>query len=320
MKTSLKILLTFVLFVSSITINAQDFFQSIRNGEYKQVEQFIQEEPELIDSIVKMDFTPIMFASIWGQDSIVELLLQNEADMYKVKNESGLLSLHFATMRNHPAVVGVLIAYGIDVNVKDGKNKTALVYAIETNNREIIDLLLKANTKFPEEQELMNLCLHSAVLYSLQDIADKLLEKGASLSSTDNNGRSLLHNAVIVENLKWVELLCEKNIDINKEDSFKRIPLHYSVESNQLEITKSLIKNGAEINSIDCTNRTPLDIAKGLVFVQIADFLEDNGGLLSEPKVFKIAGDTEEQQEVKVTYIANMGVLISSASCATFFL
>ena len=314
MKTSLKILLTFVLFVSSITINAQDFFQSIRNGEYKQVEQFIQEEPELIDSIVKMDFTPIMFASIWGQDSIVELLLKNEADMYKVKNESGLLSLHFATMRNHPAVVGVLIAYGIDVNVKDGKNKTALVYAIESNNREIIDLLLKANTKFPEEQELMNLCLHSAVLYSLQDIADKLLEKGASLSGVDNYGRSLLHNAVIGENLKWVELLCEKNIDINKEDSFKRIPLHYSVESNQLEITKSLIKNGAEINSIDCTNRTPLDIAKGLVFVQIADFLEDNGGLLSEPKVFKIAGDTEEQQEVKVTYIANMGVLISSAS------
>ena len=99
MKTSLKILLTFVLFVSSITINAQDFFQSIRNGEYKQVEQFIQEEPELIDSIVKWDLTPIMFASITGKDSIVELLLKNEADMYKVKHENGRLSIHFAAMQ-----------------------------------------------------------------------------------------------------------------------------------------------------------------------------------------------------------------------------
>ncbi len=154
----------------------------------------------------------------------------------------------------------------------------------------------------------------AAVLYSLQYIADELLENGASLSGLDNNGRSLLHNAVIGENIKWVELLCEKNIDSNTEDIFKRTPLHYSVESNQLEITKSLVKNGAEINSIDYTNRTPLTIAKGLGYVQIADFLEDNGGQLSEPKVFKIAGDKEEQQEVKVTYIANMGVLISSSS------
>ncbi len=314
MKTPLKILLTFVLFVSSITINAQDFFQSIRNGEYKQVEQFIQEEPELIDSIVKMDFTPIMFASIWGQDSIVELLLKNEADMYKVKNESGLLSLHFATMRNHPAVVGVLIAYGIDVNVKDGKNKTALVYAIESNNREIIDLLLKANTKFPEEQELMNLCLHSAVLYNLQDIAEKLIENGASLSGVDNFRRSLLHNAVIGNNLKWIDLLLAENLNINKFDIFKRTPLHYSVELNQLDITKSLVQNDAEINSIDCTNRTPLTLAQGLGYIQIADFLKSKGGVLSEPEIIKISGEGNQQSEIKVTYIANMGVLISSAS------
>ena len=314
MKTSLKVLLTFVLFVSSITINAQDFFQSIRNGEYKQVEQFIQEEPELIDSIVKMDFTPIMFASIWGQDSIVELLLKNEADMYKVKNESGLLSLHFATMRNHPAVVGVLIAYGMDVNVKDGKNKTALVYAIESNNREIIDLLLKANTKFPEEQELMNLCLHSAVLYNLQDIAEKLIENGASLSGVDNFRRSLLHNAVIGNNLKWIDLLLAENLNINKFDIFKRTPLHYSVELNQLDITKSLVQNDAEINSIDNTNRTPLNIAQGLGHVQIADYLLSKNGILSEPKIFYIDGDSDEPSQIEVTYIANMGVMISSST------
>ena len=176
MKTSLKILLTFVLFVSSITINAQDFFQTIKNGEYKQVEQFIQEEPELIDSIVKWNLTPVMYASVCGKDSIVELLLENGADMYKVTLENGRLSLHIATLQKHTAVVNVLISNGMDVNVKDGADKTALIYAIEENNREIIDLLLKHNAILPEEQELMNHCLHSAVLYSLQDIADKLLE------------------------------------------------------------------------------------------------------------------------------------------------
>jgi len=314
MKPLLKIHLILILIISCITLNAQDFFQTIKDGEYEKVEQYISEEPMLIDSIVKWDLTPIMFASILGKDSIVELLLKNEADMYKVKHENGRLSIHFAAMRNYPSVVGILIAYGIDVNVKDGENKTALVYAIENNNREIIDLLLKANAKFPEEQELMNLCLHSAVLYNLQDISEKLTENGASLSGVDNFRRSLLHIAVIGNNLKWIDLLLAENININKFDIFKRTPLHYSVELNQLDITKSLVKNDAEINSIDCTNRTPLNIAQDLGHVQIADYLFSKNGILSEPKIFKIDGESDESSQLEVTYIANMGVMISSST------
>ena len=36
--------------------------------------------------------------------------------------------------------------------------------------------------------------------------------------------------------------------------------------------------------------------------------------MLSEPEIIKISGEGNQQSEIKVTYIANMGVLISSAS------
>ncbi|MFC2089352.1 ankyrin repeat domain-containing protein [Bacteroidota bacterium] len=314
MKTIPKIFIVIVLILPFSNTKAQNgILKLVMDGDYDKVEQLISAEPDLVDTVIMYN-TPLIIAAYFGKDKIAELLLNHGADMYKFKHKNGRTAIHLAAMQNHTSVVNVLIRKGVDVNFKDGSNKTALIYAIENKQRDLIDLLLLNGAKLPEEQELMNHCLHAAVLYSLQDIADELLENGASLSGLDNNGRSLLHNAVIGENIKWVELLCEKNIDSNTEDSFKRTPLHYSVESNQLEITKSLVKNGAEINSIDYTNRTPLTIAKGLGYVQIADFLEDNGGQLSDPKVFKIAGDKEEQQEVKVTYIANMGVLISSAS------
>ncbi len=109
-------------------------------------------------------------------------------------------------------------------------------------------------------------------------------------------------------------MLIAKHLDINKLDSFNRSPLHYSVEQGQLDITKLLVKKGAKIKMIDCTNRTPLNIAQGLGHIQIADFLKSKGGILSEPKFFEIGNDGDQKSEIKVTYIANMGVLVSSAS------
>lgn len=124
----------------------------------------------------------------------------------------------------------------------------------------------------------------------------------------------MLHNAVIGKNLQWIDLLISKHLGLNQLDSFNRTPLHYSVEQGQLDITKLLIKGGAKINSIDCTNRTPLNIAQDLGYAQIAGFLKSKGGTLSDSKIFKIPGEENKKSEIKVTYIANMGVLISSAS------
>ena len=42
------------------------------------------------------------------------------------------------------------------IHVKDEADKTALICAIDGNNREIIDLLLKHHAILPEEQELKN--------------------------------------------------------------------------------------------------------------------------------------------------------------------
>ena len=248
MKTIPKIFIVIILLLSFSSTKAQNgILKQVMDGNYDKVEQLISAEPNMVDTVIMLN-TPLIIAAYFGKDKIAELLLNHGADMYKFKHKNGRTAIHLAAMQNHASVVNVLIRNGVDVNFKDGSNKTALIYAIENNHRDLIDLLLLNNANLPEEQELMNQCLHSAALYDLQDI------------------------------------------------------------------TKSLIKNGAEINSIDCTNRTALNIAHALGHIEIAAFLESKGGILSEPKIFKIDGDSDEPLQIKVTYIANMGVLISSAS------
>jgi ankyrin repeat protein len=313
MKISLKILLAFSLFVFCSNTNAQDFFKAIQNGEYEKVEQLIQRNPGWVDS-TSNGYSPLILAAYFGKEKIVELLLKHGADMYKIDPMVGTMPLQLAAMQNYLSVVDVLISNGMDVNAKDLNKKTALIFAIENNKKEMVELLLKNNSRLPEENEMMNQVLHSAVLYGFQDISEKLVKNGASLLSIDNKGRSLLHNAVIGKNLKWIDLLIAKHLDINKLDSFNRSLLHYSVEQGQLDITKLLIQKGAKIDKIDCTNRTPLNIAQDLGHTQIADFLKSKGGILSEPKIFEIGNKGNKKSEIKVTYIANMGVLISSAS------
>ena len=156
MKTSLKILLAFSLLIFCSTIIAQDFFRAIHDGEYKKVEKVILEQPNLIDSIISGDCTPLMFASYWGKDSIVELLLKHGADMYKAGPKYGQTPLHVAVMQNNLSVVNVLISKGMDVNVKDVNKKTALIDAIENNKKEMVELLLKNNAKLPEDKEMMD--------------------------------------------------------------------------------------------------------------------------------------------------------------------
>jgi ankyrin repeat protein len=313
MKTTLKVLMAFTLLVFCSTLNAQNFFKAIRDGQYEKVEQLINENPGWVDS-TSNGYSALVFASNFENEKIVELLIEHGADMFKVDSRGGVTALHIAVKRNNLSVVNVLISNGMDVNVKDGNKKTALIYAIENNKKEMIELLIKKNAKLPKGKKMMNQFLHCVVFFGFQDIAEKLVKNGASLSSIDKNGRSLLHNAVIGKNLKWIDLLIAKHLGINQLDSFNRTPLHYSVEQGQLDITKLLVKEGAEINSIDCANRTPLNIAQDLGHVQIADFLKSKGGTLSDSKIFKIAGEGNKKSEIKVTYIANMGVLISSAS------
>jgi ankyrin repeat protein/L-ascorbate metabolism protein UlaG (beta-lactamase superfamily) len=302
------------------------------------------ENKGVVDSL-KSGYSPLLFASVSGKDSIVNLLLQNGANINYKYARNGWEALHFAVATNKISTLRLLIDNGADLNTLTNDNKTALhmatyysyydlcsflvenkcklnlqdtsgntalhiavelksdrlskflinagadfnlntnkkksaiILAIENNCHEIVDLLQQKGAELPKDKELMNSLLHSAVLNGFQDISKELVKKGADLTSLDDKGRNLLHNAAISGNLVWV---------------------------------KKLVNLGWNINKTDYTNRTATTLAYDWGYSDVVKFLKANGGVLSKPNIVEITGDVKS--EIEVTYIANMGFIVSSAS------
>ncbi len=98
-------------------------------------------------------FSPLMAASYSGDLKSVDLIIEKGAKLDTI-NLDGLSALMFATLQNHSKVVKHLVEKGASVNIKEEKYKfTALDWAKQVKNQEIIDTLVKAGAKIGEKIE-----------------------------------------------------------------------------------------------------------------------------------------------------------------------
>ncbi len=85
---------------------------------------------------------PIIVSALDGNLGMVELLVDYNADV-NAKNKRDTTVLMFAAKHNHEEIVKFLLEKNADINKKDSDGKIALRYAFEAENAEIIDLLKK---------------------------------------------------------------------------------------------------------------------------------------------------------------------------------
>ncbi|XP_071516939.1 uncharacterized protein [Panulirus ornatus] len=78
-------------------------------------------------------FTPIMWASYYGQLPTVRLLIQNRAKV-NMEGQDGETSLLLAASNGHHEIIKLLISYGADPNHVDHMGNTALMYAAHNDH------------------------------------------------------------------------------------------------------------------------------------------------------------------------------------------
>jgi ankyrin repeat protein len=86
---------------------------------------------------------PIHLATVKGNSDVVQLLLENGADVNVVGTDSGCTSLHYATSLGHVDLCELLIRYGADTDAQTAKLETPLHLAIAKGHREVVAILLK---------------------------------------------------------------------------------------------------------------------------------------------------------------------------------
>ncbi len=119
--------------------NIQD---CIRTGDTAGLKQIIQAQPEAINQADQRGFTPLTLATYVEAKEMVELLLENGANV-NAQDAAGNTALMGVCFKGHLDIAKILIDKGADVNISNHNQATALSFAVNFGKTEMAHLLLE---------------------------------------------------------------------------------------------------------------------------------------------------------------------------------
>ena len=198
-----------------------------------------------------------------GHAKIVDLLLKNKA-VIDQKNGAGETPLFVAINARHTQVAKELIALGASINETDNKKRSILERACQSNDQEIVGLVLKS-PKFKDinaKNSNNETPLHIASTISDPQIVQMLILKGALLEEKDKEGETPLHKATMSRSLSKIEMLIDNNADLSAVNKYGETPLHLAARNADIKSVELLLnQNDIEIDKKDTEGNTPLSLA-----------------------------------------------------------
>lgn len=224
-----------------------------------------------------------LFDSSWqgNEEEVVRLLA---AGANPNVTQQGSTPLHKAAMRDHRAVMTLLINGGANVNVKDNHGRTPLAEAAGSRTPDAVKLLLDSGAKadgFALGQaaglgrlETVKLLLDAranpddGLVRAAQgghvEIVKLLLQKGADVKTRAQSdlGDTALHTAALQGGVETVELLLKHGADPNAVNNESQTPLHRAIAGDSdLRRVKLLVESGARLDIPDKNGMTPVRFA-----------------------------------------------------------
>ena len=209
-----------------------------------------------------------------NEDSLSEYLLQRFggvhskliSDFINTKNKIGETALFISVKESKLNISNVLLRMGASVDIEYPGGNTILHTAINTRNKEIVQILLghpkigqlycKANDR--DETPIISLMKIDGI--GAFDAINR--DKGTSLRGP--NGESILH--LVVKNGDkdtLVAILKEESVKslFTVRDNEGQTPLHYAVISIKTYAITLLVQHGLSISEPDNMNKTPIHYA-----------------------------------------------------------
>ncbi len=172
------------------------------------------------------DYTFYARAVYMDSEIALYLLIENGLDLNAVDHISAT-QLHRAAQHGSVKAAKIILEYGLSVNCKNKNGDTPLAFSAmaKRNQREIVELLIKA---------------------------------GAIIEITDNTKSIPLVYAAFQGNYECVSTLLDNGADINREDQYGITALHTAARHGWSNVVKLLLDRGANVNATDKNDETPL--------------------------------------------------------------
>ena len=131
-----------------------------------------------------------------GDLATVKKLLEKNSKLAVQVNDVKDLPIRAAILNGHTEVARVLIAYMDDVDTKNIRAMTPLMYAAYAGNEEITKILIDKGADINHKNADGRSSLYYAARQGKQKTADLLIKNGAEINSKTNSGDTPLRIAI----------------------------------------------------------------------------------------------------------------------------
>lgn len=214
--------------------------------------------------------------------------MRTEAIMYETKVDENFIDAASNGRINVLQFLRKFVPYYKDLNWS-----AALNFAVLRNQVAVVKYILeepliqdKLNDLINDSDEGVSLLALNAIENNQEQILDMLLKAGADIDTTDTNLSSPLELAIYQRNPSITKLILKNTTGlVNKlipipTTNFQITPLILAINLDNIDVIRVLLKAGADVNQI-VEGRTALQEAQGLGFrknaPQIIELLKEHG-------------------------------------------
>lgn len=223
-----------------------------------------------------LNYSCLYIATNQGNIDIIKVLIANKADIHEKNHRCGSDALIKAVVMEFIDVIEYLMQQGSDVNTSDYEGISALMYAIEIKNTQIIQLLINAGANVMDIKANIGAFHHACINESL-DVVQLLINNGADVNQYTTSHSTPLHIACKKGDLDLVKLLIRNKANVNKMFKFTLSALFTAVTNKFVDVVKCLIDNDVDVNIVGEHGATCLFIAARLENSEIIRLLINNG-------------------------------------------
>ncbi|XP_067661962.1 ankyrin repeat domain-containing protein 50-like [Haliotis asinina] len=254
-----------------------------RKGDMEVVKFILSQNIVDVDSRGPWKKTPVMLAALYGYKEVVELLVEKGANLSLV-NDRGRNILHVACLKGRLEVLKYTLSLStVDINSRDVRQKTPVMTAAESGQKEVVELLVERGAnlslvcdrgrnilhlacsrghmevvKYILSQNIVDInsrvgckktCAMIAGESGYKDVVELLMENGADLSLVCDRGSNILHLACSKGHLEVVKYVISQNIlDINGKGIQNMTPVMMAAKSGHKEVVQFLVSRGADVS------------------------------------------------------------------------
>ncbi len=183
--------------------------------------------------------------------------------------------LHYCCKKNLYSSVLWLVNNGIDIEIKNEKEETAIFYAIKAKSSAILQILLENNVNTNHLNINKRTALQKAIIIGSNNrIINHLIAQTKELNNSDTDGNNVIFDAVANGNIEIIKnIASKKNVNLNHINNNGDTVLQKEIVLKNNSLALLLIELGVDPTILDSSGKSFLfySITKGIKNIELIE-------------------------------------------------